>query len=210
MPRTANRLATQAARQWAEMGDPWQAPPSRAAQRRALVRGVEPRWAEWAVPRPACERRFWNKKTKRPAPRVCVTTDLGLSAPWIVRHDAERPEIEQDAEQRKSGGWQLKKLRATRDSAIVFSGLTVVLSDRLSHLLANTQAGTRCANKTRQAIALEQLRTHRTHSMGYAGGYVDIFEPLSFVQMVWQLSPPVHAHLCTWLAEHRNQIHKRE
>ena len=41
--------------------------------------------------------------------------------------------------------------------------LTVVLSYSLYHLFANTQAGARFADKTRQAIAFEQLRTQRTH-----------------------------------------------
>jgi len=49
-----------------------------------------------------------------------VTTDLELSASWIVRHYEERPEIEQDYEQMKSGGWQLQKLSSTRYSEIVF------------------------------------------------------------------------------------------
>ena len=59
---------------------------------------------------------------------VLVTTDQRLTGPWIVRHDAERPESEQDDEQRKSGGWQLQKRSATRYSEIVFYLLTVVLS----------------------------------------------------------------------------------
>jgi hypothetical protein len=57
-----------------------------------------------------------------------VTTDLKLSASWIVRHYEERPEIEQDYEQMKSGGWQLKKLSSTRYSEIVcnYSGPKIV------------------------------------------------------------------------------------
>ena len=86
----------------------------------------------------------------------------------------------------------------------------MVLISSLYHLFANTQAGARCADKTRQAIAFDQLRTQRTHSIVYAGGYFAIFETLSFVQMVLQLSPPVQEHLRTWLAEHLNQIPKRE
>ena len=210
VPLKANMLATQEARHLAEMVDKWQAHPARAAQRIALVRGVEHMWAECAVQLNACVIRFWNKKKKRTDHIVLVTTDLGLSAPWIVRHYEERPEIEQDYEPMKSGGWQLKKLSATRYREIVFYVLTVVLSYSLYHLFANTQAGTRFANKTRQAIAFEQLRTQRTHIIVYAGGYFDIFETLSLVQMVLQLSPPVQAHLCTWLAEHLNQIQKRE
>jgi hypothetical protein len=54
--------------------------------------------------------------------------------------------------------------------------LTVVLSSSLSHLCANTQAGARFADKTRQALALEQLRTQRTPIIVYAGGYFDILE----------------------------------
>jgi hypothetical protein len=88
--------------------------------------------------------------------------------------------------------------------------LTVVLSDSLSHLFANTPRGARFADKTRQALAFEQLRTQRTHIIVYAGGSFEIFETLHFVQRVLQLSPPVQAHLRTWLAEHLNQMQKRE
>jgi hypothetical protein len=88
--------------------------------------------------------------------------------------------------------------------------LTVVLSYSLYHLFSNTQAGARFADKTRQAIAFEQLRTQRTHIIVYAGGYFEIFETLHFVQMILQLSPSVQEQLRTWLAEHLNQIHKRE
>jgi hypothetical protein len=79
----------------------------------------------------------------------------------------------------------------------------------LYHWFINTQAGARCANKTRQAIAFEQLRTQRTHLIVYAGGYCAIFETLHFVQMVLQLSPPVQEQLRMWLVEHLNQIQKR-
>jgi hypothetical protein len=92
----------------------------------------------------------------------------------------------------------------------VFYVLTVVLSYSLYHLFANMQAGTRFADKTRQAIAFEQLRTQRTHIIVYAGGYFDIFETLSFIQMGLHLSPFVQERLRTWLAAHLNQIQKRE
>jgi hypothetical protein len=210
IPLKTNMLATQEARQLADMADQWEAHPSRADQTIALVRGVEHMWAECEVPLNACVIRFWNKKKKRTDHIVLVTTDLQLSAAWMVRHYEERPEIEQDYEQMKSGGWQLKKLSSTRYSEIVFYVLTVVLSYSLYHLFANTQAGTRFADKTRQAIAFEQLRTQRTHIIVYAGGYFEIFETLSFIQMVLHLSPPVQERLRTWLTAHLNQIQKRE
>jgi DDE family transposase len=210
LPLKATMLATQEAMQLATMADKWQAHPTRADQTIALVRRVEHMWTECAVPLNACVIRFWNKKKKCTDHIVLVTTDLKLNAPWIVRHYEERPEIEQDYEQMKSGGWQLKKLSSTRYSEIVFYVLTVVLSYSLYHLFANTRAGARFADKTRQALAFEQLRTQRTHIIVYAGDYFEIFETLSFVQMVLQLSPPVQEHLRTWLAEHLNQIQKRE
>ena len=110
----------------------------------------------------------------------------------------------------QSGGWQLQKLSATRYSAIVFSGLTVVVSYSRYHLFANTQRGARFADKTRQALAFEQLRTQRTHIIVYAGSHCEIFETLHFVQMVLQLSPPVQERLRTWLVEHLDQMQKRE
>ena len=210
IPLKANMLATQEAIQLAEMADTWQTHPSRTDQTIALVRGIEHMWTECEVPLNACVIRFWNKKKKRTDHIVLVTTDLGLNAPWIVRHYEERPEIEQDYEQMKSGGWQLKKLSSTRYSEIVFYIVTVVLSYSLDHLFANTQAGAHFATKTRQAIAFEQLRTQRTHILVYAGGYFEIFETLSFVQIVLQLSPPVQEQLRTWLTKHLNQIQKRE
>ena len=108
-----------------------------------------------------------------------------------------------------SGGWPLKTLRSTRYSAIVCYILTVVLRYSLSPLFTNPQAGARFADKTRQAMAFEPLRTQRTHILVYAGGYVAIFATLRFVQMVWPLSPPVQERLRTWWAEHLNPIQKR-
>ena len=210
IPLKANMLATREAMQLAEMAGTWQTHPSRPDPTIALVRGVEHMWAECEVPLNACVIRYWNKKKKCTEHIVLVTTDLKLNASWIVRHYEERPEIEQDYEQMKSGGWQLKKLSSTRYSEIVFYVLTVVLSYSLYHLFANTQRGGRFADKTRQALAFEQLRTQRTHIIVYAGGHFEIFETLHFVQMVLQLSPPVQERLRSWLVEHLNQIRKRE
>jgi hypothetical protein len=120
MPLKANMLATQEAMRLAELEDTWAVPPSRAAQHMAWVRGVEHRWSECHVPLNAGVIRFWNKKKKRTDYIVLVTTDQELSASWMVRHYDERPEIEQDYEQMKSGGWQRQKLSATRYSEIVF------------------------------------------------------------------------------------------
>lgn len=210
IPLKANMLATQEAMQLAEMAKQWVAHPSRADQHLAFVRGVEPRWNECEVPLNACVMRFWNKKKHRIDHIVLVTSDLERSASWSIRHDEERPEIEPDYEQRNSGGWQLTKLSSTRYSAIVFYVLTVVWSYSLYHLFTHPRAGARFADKTRQTIAFEQLRTHRTHIIGYAGGYFEICETLSFVQMVLHLSPPVQEHLRTWLAVHLKKVQKRE
>jgi hypothetical protein len=122
----------------------------------------------------------------------------------------ERPEIEQDYEQMKSGGWQLKKLSSTRYSEIVFYLATVVLSYSLYHLFSNTQAGARFADKTRQALAFEQLRSRRTHVIVYAGGYFEIFETLSFVHFILQLPASVQDQLRHWLDEYLHTVTQRE
>ena len=141
---------------------------------------------------------------------VLVTTDQALTATWIVRHYEERPEIEQDYEQMKSGGWKLQQLSTTRYSEVVFYLVSVLLSYSLYHLFTNTQAGTRFANTTRQAMTLEQLCTHRTHVIVYAGGYFEIFETLTFVHLVLGLEQPVQERLRLWLDEHLKHIEKRE
>jgi hypothetical protein len=114
LPLKANMLATQEAIALAELADTWDTHPARADQTIAWGHGVEHRWPECRVPLNACVMRFWKKKKQRIAPIVLVTTDLKLSASWIVRHYAERPEIAQDYAQMKSGGWQLHKLSSTR------------------------------------------------------------------------------------------------
>jgi hypothetical protein len=55
------------------------------------------------VPLQACVIRFYHPKKHRQDYLVLVTTDLPLSAHGIVRHYEERPEVEQDYQQRKSG-----------------------------------------------------------------------------------------------------------
>ena len=92
----------------------------------------------------------------------------------------------------------------------MFYLLTVTLSYSLYQLFGNAVAGSRFAGRTRQAIALEQLKTRRTHVIVYAGGYFEIFETLSFVYLVLNLSPEVQTRLRRWLEEVLPQVMKRE
>ncbi len=210
VPLKSKMLSYTEAVQLAELQDTWQPHPSRDHQHIAFVKGVDHLWAECRVPLNACVIRYWNRKKAAVDHIVLVTTDQGLSGSWIVRHYEERPEIEQDYEQLKSGGWQLKKLSSTRYSEIVFYLLTVVLSYSLYHLFANTQAGARFADKTRQALAFEQLRSRRTHIIVYAGGYFEIFETLSFVCFVLQLPASVQERLRHWLDAQFHTVIQRE
>lgn len=120
VPLKATMLSYKEAVQLAVLQDTWQPHPSRAHQHIALVKGVEHLWDACHVPLHACVSRSWNRKKDILDHIVLVTTDQRLTGPWIVRHYEERPEIEQDYEQMKSGGWQLKKLSSTRYSEIVF------------------------------------------------------------------------------------------
>ena len=108
------------------------------------------------------------------------------------------------------GGWQRNKLRATRYSEIVFYLATVVVSSSLSQLFCNTQAGSRVADKTRQARAVEQLRSRRTPVMAYAGSYCASFETLSFARFLWQLPAVAQERLRYWLDHHLHTVQQRE
>ena len=109
----------------------------------------------------------------------------------------------------KSGWWQLKKLRATRYSAIVFYIATVVLRSSLSQFFSTTQAGARCADKTRQALVFDQLRSRRTHVIAYAGGYFESFETLSCARFLLQLPASAQERLRHWLDVHFHTVEKR-
>lgn len=196
--------------QLAQLQAHWQDHPSREPQQIAFVKGVEHVWDGCQVPLNACVIRYWHRKKKEYDHIVLATTDQTLDSKWIIRHYEERPEIEQDYEQMKSGGWYLKKLSSTRYSEIVFYILSVMLSYSLYHLFANTQAGARFADKTREALAFEQLRNHRTHVIVYARNHFEIFETLSFVQLVLKLPPLAQDRLRHWLDEHLQTVTQRE
>jgi hypothetical protein len=210
VPLKSSMLSYTEAVQLAELQDAWQSHPTRDHQHIAFVKGVEHLWEACQVPLNACVIRYWNRKKNAVDHIVLVTTDQRLNGVWIVRHYEERPEIEHDYEQMKSGGWQLKKLSSTRYSEIVFYVLTVVLSYSLYHLFSNTRAGSRFADKTRQALAFDQLRSRRTHIIAYAGGHFEIFETLSFVRFVLQLPAAVQERLRHWLDERLYTVIPRE
>ena len=196
--------------QLAVLHEAWPPHPSRAHQHIAVVKGVEHVGDACHVPLKACVLRSWNRKKDLLAPMVLVTTDQRLTGPWIVRHYEERPEIEHEYEQRKRGGWQRKKLSATRDSEIVFYLATVVVSSSLYPLFGHTQPGGRFADKTRQALAFAQLRSRRTPVIVYAGGYFEIFETLSFARFLLQLPAVAQERLRHWLDQHLHTVQQRE
>jgi hypothetical protein len=165
VPLTATLWSSQEAVQLAALQDAWQPPPSRDAQPIASVTGVDPMWAGCDVALTACVIRYGHRQKKALDHLVLVPTAQRLPGPWRVRHYEERPEMEQDYQQMKRGGWQRTKLSSTRYREIVFYILTVALSYSLYHLFAHTRAGARFADTTRQARAFEQLRSRRTHIM---------------------------------------------
>jgi hypothetical protein len=210
VPLKSSMLSYKEAVDLARMQDQWQPHPSRDKQHIAFVKGVDHLWDTCRVPLNACVIRYWNRKKEALDHIVLVTTDQHLNGTWMVRHYEERPEIEHDYEQMKSGGWQLKKLSSTRYSEIVFYILTVLLSYSLYHLFANTKAGARFADKTRQALAFDQLRSRRTHVIVYAGDYFEIFETLSFAHFILQLPASAQDRLRHWLDEHLHPVIQRE
>ena len=105
VPLTANMLSYIEDLQWADLQEQWQPHPSRDNQHIAFVTGVDHLWAECKVPLNACVIRYWNRQKEALDHIILVTTDQHRKEPWIVRQYEERPEIEQDYEQMKRGGW---------------------------------------------------------------------------------------------------------
>jgi len=71
-------------------------------------------------------------------------------------------------------------------------------------------AKARFADKTRQALAFDQLRSRRTHVIVYAGGSFEIFETLSFARFILQLPASAQDQLRHWLDEHLHPVIQRE
>jgi hypothetical protein len=114
VPLRSNMVACDEAVRLAQLDDHWHPHPSRATQPIAFVPGVEHVWQRCTVPLNACVMRYWHTKKNRHASIVLVTTDHKLTAKWRVKHYEERPEVAQDDEQMKSGGWTLPQLSTTR------------------------------------------------------------------------------------------------
>jgi hypothetical protein len=104
VPLRSNMDAKQEAIKLAEMAGQWEPHPSRDEQEISFVQGVEYLWDKCDVPLNTCVIRFFNWRKGAQDYIVLVTTDLNLSAAWIVRPYEERPEIKQDYQQLKSGG----------------------------------------------------------------------------------------------------------
>jgi hypothetical protein len=104
VPLKSKMLSHKEEVQLAELQGEWQPHPSRDHQHIAFVKGVDHLWDGCNVALNVCVIRYWNRKKEALAHIVLVTTDQGLKGPWIVSHDEEGPEIEQDYQQMKSGG----------------------------------------------------------------------------------------------------------
>ena len=165
-----------------------------------------------SVCRPAsrvCHALLEDEETASRAPRLgdaCSGAARVMGRPPCRR--ASRDCARRRAEEKWGG--QLTQRSATRARERGFSVLTVGRRSRLSQRCVQTQAGARCAEKTRQAIACAPLRPQRTPMLVYAGGSCAICATVRVVPRVLPLSPPVHAPLRTWLAQHLNQRQQRK
>jgi hypothetical protein len=203
-------VSYQEAVQLAALQGEWQPHPSRDDQHIAFGKGVEHVWDEGRGALKAGVIRYWNRKKEALGHIVLGSTEQRLTGPWIVCRSEERPEIEQAYQQMKSGGGQLKQRSSTRYREIVLYILTVVVSYSLYHRFANTRAGARLADKTRQALAFEQHRSRRTPIMASVGGHFEIFATLSFVRFVLQLPAAVQGRVRHWFDERLHSVQQRK
>ena len=127
VPLRSTRIAFHEACSVAAMAGTWPPPPSRAAPPIAFVPRVQHVWDPWRVPVHACVMRYGHAKKHTYGSMVLVPTDQALTATWIGKHDAQRPEMEQDDAQMQSGGWKFPPLSTTRYGARVWYLVSVLL-----------------------------------------------------------------------------------
>lgn len=153
VPSRYDMLSYQEAGKLAERANRWDQHLTRSGRQIAFVPSVEHVWDECDVTLNACVIRFYNNHKQAFDYIVLVTTDLSLSARWIVKHraglrttqqrrlaveEAEFDALQPDCLLPADGGAQLQPLSS----------------------FANTQAGARFADKTRQAIAADENAPH--------------------------------------------------
>jgi len=123
----------------------------------------------------------------------------------------ERPEIEQDYEQMKSGGWQLKKLSSTRYSEIVFYVLTVVLSySPVSSVYQHTDGGLDLPTRRARRLPLSNCVPNARILSCTLEAFFEIFETLSFAYFILQLPAAAQDRLRHWLDAHLHMVQQRE
>jgi hypothetical protein len=165
----------------------WKAHPTREKQQIQLITDLSGLWPQLGVPMNVCVVRFVNKQTGKFDYIGLVTTDLTLSAKQIIGFYQTRPEIEEDYRQLKSGSWNIDTFHATRQVPILWHVVLTLLAYNLFQVYANTRAGQKFAEKTKQKLEREQARNPPTYLLVCTETAYGFFETKSLLYLLLDL-----------------------
>jgi len=187
----------------ARPGD-WQPHPTRPAQQIQLVAGLSGVWEGLGIAMNVCVVRYHDKETGAWRYFGFATTDLTLSAKQIILTYQIRPEIEEDYRQLKSSSWRLEQFCATQLVQIIWHVVLTLLAYNLFQVYANTQAGRRFADKTKQKLEREQGRNPPTYLLVCTYDAFGVYETKSLLYILLDLPDDVRRKIRTLLPQRLN------
>jgi hypothetical protein len=173
----------------------WREHPTRTHQQIQLVSGLSGLWPELGVPVNVCVVRKTDPKTGEIEYFCFVCTDLSLSAKQLIELYQTRPEIEEDYRQLKSESWHIDGFHATRQVPILWHVLLTLLAYNLFQVYANTQAGRKFAQKSKQKLQRELGRNPPTYLLVCTEDAYGFYETKSLLYVLLDLPEVVRSKI---------------
>lgn len=181
----------------------WQPPPTREHQQIQLVSGVSSLWAELKVAINIVVVRWKDKQTQEWEYVAFASTDLTLTAKQIIELYQTRPEIEEDYRQLKSEAWHLEGFYATKLVQILWHVILTLLAYNLFQAYANTQAGKKIAEQTKQKLQRQMSRNPPTYLLVCTRDAYGLFETKSLLYILLDLPDEVRHKIRGLLPQQR-------
>lgn len=182
----------------------WQPHPTRKHQQIQQVSGLSGLWAELNVPINIVVVRWQDKQTQAWEYVAFATTDLSLSAKQTIELYQTRPEIEEDYRQLKSEAWHLEGFTATKLVQILWHVILTLLAYNLFQAYANTKAGQKMAQQTKQKLQRQMSRNPPTYVLVCTHDAYGLFETKSLLYILLDLPDDVRQRIRCLLPQHLN------
>jgi hypothetical protein len=182
----------------------WQAHPTRPTQPIQVLVGLSGVWDGLGVAMNVCMVRYADKDKAVWRYFGFATTDLTLSAKQIILTYQVRPEIEEDYRQLKSVSWCLDAFCARRLVQILWHVVLTLPAYNLFQVYANTPAGRRFAQQTKQKLEREQGRNPPTYLLVCTYDAFGVYETQALLYILLDLPDDVRQKIRTLLPQRLN------